>query len=459
MSRLFDFNLPALKRRYRVGDRTMPITLLTPPLRATLALGVVIAAGGALWATLARIPLTVEGTGALLPAGTITTSLSQSDGVSLWMFQKPPLPWQQQAWRFQQNPGSFTDPKMSELARSILEAHAAPQSGPTSEAMQGHVLQRFRGIRIPAGRLLLWVQSSAQLEGLSSALDQLDRTLRASAAKQRNIGAQQAVLRREFKSRSSYLGSMKTLEGKGFVSRASILQEQATVDGISSQIHSNDNQLIEVASERDQAYQALRKQLATVLQQQLIFAPREMFLDQVEVLSGQAVSRGQELLKLSDQSLGNSTLVPVFLGNNEMAQVRPGMQALATPAGYKRAEVGGIRARVVFKARLPGNLQTVTDRVGVQSLAQQILKQEPSPTLAILALERSSGVGVANSGGYRWSSRSALPFPPTPGERLDVEITTRRVRPIELVMPILKQFFGFAPPNASANADPEGAAP
>jgi hypothetical protein len=196
-----------------------------------------------------------------------------------------------------------------------------------------------------------------------------------------------------------------------------------------------------------------------VLQQQLIFAPREMFLDQVEVLSGQAVSRGQELLKLSDQSLGNSTLVPVFLGNNEMAQVRPGMQALATPAGYKRAEVGGIRARVVFKARLPGNLQTVTDRVGVQSLAQQILKQEPSPTLAILALERSTGVGAANSGGYRWSSRSALPFPPTPGERLDVEITTRRVRPIELVMPILKQFFGFAPPNSSANADPEGAAP
>ena len=133
-----------------------------------------------------------------------------------------------------------------------------------------------------------------------------------------------------------------------------------------------------------------------------------------------------------------------------MAQVQPGMTALATPAGYKRAEVGGIRAKVVFKARLPSGLETVTNRVGVRSLAQQIVTQEPSPTLVFLALERADEPPVANSGGYRWSSHSALPFPPTPGERLDVEITTRQVRPIELVLPSLKQLFGLTPPNPSA---------
>jgi hypothetical protein len=306
---------------------------------------------------------------------------------------------------------------------------------------------------------MLWVQASAQKTNLSSALDQLERSLQASAAQQHNIEAQQAVLQREFSSRSSYLTSMKALAAKGFVSRTSILEEQATVDGIGSQIHSNDNQLIALARDRDQAYQTLRNQLAALVQQQLVFTPRELYLDQVLVQSGEAVSRGQELLKLSEFPLSGTTLVPVFLGSNEMAQVRPGMAALATPAGYKRAEVGGIRARVVFKARLPGTLETVTSSVGMRSLAQVIVAQEPSPTKVILALERASGTGGVNSGGYQWSSASDLPFPPTPGERLDVEITTRMVRPIELVLPSLKQLFGLTPPNTPASSDGGGKSP
>lgn len=446
------FNARALKRRYRVGERSGPITLLSPPLKATLVLGVVIAVGGALWSTFARIPFTVEGTGVLLPAGIITTSFSQTDGVAQWMFQQPPAHWKQQAWQFQKRPGTFTDQAVAELARAILTASSA-QEGASSEA-----LLRYRGTRFAAGHLLLWVQASAQQANLSSALDQLERTLKSSAAQRQNIEAQQRKLRREFSSRLSYLASMKKLEGKGFVSRESILEEQSKVDGIGSQIHNNDNQLIALARDRDQAYQALRSQLAALVQQQLIFAPRELYLDQAMAQNGEEVSRGQELLKLSDQSLSGATLVPIFLGNNEMAQVRPGMTALATPAGYQRAEVGGIRGRVVFKARLPGTFETVANRVGVRSLAQQIMAEEPSPTLAMLALERAEGEGGANSGGYRWSSRSDLPFPPTPGERLDVEITTRLVRPIELVLPNLKQLFGLTPPNGPSNGGSGGTA-
>ena len=451
------FNSRALQRRHRVGDRSGPITLLSPPLKATLALGVVISVAGALWATLAEIPLTVEGVGVLLPADTISTSNSQSDGVAIWLFDQPPAEWQQQAWRFQQRPGSFSDQAMAKLAREILDASQAPHAdrsaGPVGDA---HPLLKFRGTRFPQGRLLLWVQASSQKTNLSSALDQLERTLRASEAQRRNIGAQQAVLRREFSSRSTYLASMKKLEDKGFVSKSSILDEQATVDSIGSQIQSNDNQLIALSRDGDQAYQALRSQLASLVQQQLVFSPREMYLDQVNAQNNEAVSRGQELLKLSDMNLSGATLVPMFLGSNDSSKVRPGMTALATPAGYKRAEVGGIRAQVVFKARLPGNIDSVTARVGVSSLAQQIVAQEPSPTLVILALERANGPTGANSGGYRWSSRSDLPFPPTPGERLDVQITTRRVHPIDLVLPGLSQMFGLTPPNPPLSESSKG---
>lgn len=445
------FSSRALQQRHRVGERTAPITLLRPPLKATLALGLLIALGGGLWATLAEIPITVVGIGVLLPPGTITTSTSQTDGVAYWMFQQPGERWHQQALQFQKRPGAFSDRAMAELARAILTAGSVQKGIPANQQDIAGLLHRYRGTRVPTGRLLVWVHSSRQTASLSSALNQLDRSLAASAAQQGNIEEQQAGLRRELSSRQRYLAGMQRLEARGFVSRTSILNEQATVDGISSQISTNNNQLITLARDRDQAYQALRDLLATLVQQQLVFAPRQLYLDQVLVPDGAAVSRGQELLKLSDQSLVGTTLVPVFLDSNAMAQVRPGMTAIATPAGYRRAEVGGIRARVVFKSRLPGTLETVTSSVGLRSLAQQIVARDPAPTKIILALERAEGTGAVNSGGYQWSSRSDLPFPPTPGERLDVEITTRRVRPIELVLPILRQNLGLAPPDVQAD--------
>ncbi|MFN9531959.1 MAG: hypothetical protein ACK575_11045 [Cyanobacteriota bacterium] len=446
------FNSRALQRRHRVGDHNGPITLLSPPLKATLALGVLIALGGGLWATLARIPLTVEGTGVLLPVGAIATTVSPSSGVAQLMFDQPSAAWQQQALQFQQSPGSFHQQTMAQLARSILLASESQEPQALTAGPSKQLPHHHRGKQIARGQLLVWVQVSDQRASLSSALNQLERSLRASEAQQRNITAQQNVLRSQLRSRSSYLASMKKLEAKGFVSRTSILDEQATVDGIGSQINSNANQIIAFARDRDQAYQALRSQLASLVQQQLIFAPRDLYIDQVLFQNGEAVSRGQELLKHSHQPLIDPSLVPVFLSTNEMAQVRPGMKALVTPAGYKRAEVGGIRGLVVFKDRIPGNVETVTDLIGVRSLAEQIVAQEPSPVLVHVKLQRAQGKAVPNSGGYLWSSGSDLPFAPTPGERLDVEFTTRLVRPIDLVLPSLKRWLGLTPPDVPAAA-------
>jgi hypothetical protein len=448
------FNSRALQRRHRVGDHNGPITLLSPPLKATLALGVLIALGGGLWATLARIPLTVEGIGVLLPVGAIATTVSPSSGVAQLMLNQPSAAWQQQALAFQQSPGSIKDNDVAQLARSILLASKNPEPNrvPSPEAASKPPAD-YGEKRIDRGQLLVWVQMSEQKASLSSALNQLERGLRASDAQKYNIIGQQTVLRRELKSRTSYLASMKKLEARGFVSRASILDEQATVDGIGSQIRSIDNQIIALARDRDQAYQAVRSQLASLVQQQLIFAQRELYIDELLFQNGEEVSRGQELLKHSHQPLIDPTLVPVFLGTNEMAQVRPGMKALATPAGYKRAEVGGIRARVVFKDSLPGNVETVTEALGVRSLAKQIVAQEPAPVLVHVKLERAQGKAVTNSGGYLWSSQLDLPFAPTPGERIDVEFTTRLVRPIDLVLPSLKRWFGLTPPDVPPAAE------
>ena len=451
------FNQRALRKRHRVGDRNGPITLLTPPLRLTLLMGLMIAVGGGLWATLARIPISVQGTGVLLPVSTINSSLSGTKGTAHWLFNRPPAGWQQQALRFLQRPDQLNDDQMTALATAVLQASedvrqstpeasgAGPRSSSAARFAQ-NLDNAYYGRRIPAGTLLLWIQSGAYQERLQSALDQVQRTQRDNQEQGRNINAKQQILGRELSSRSSYLEQMQALEGKGFVSRASILQEQAQVDNIRSQILSNRNELIRLGNQLDQAYQGLRKELASLISQEMIFTEKAVYLSQVIPNDGETVSQGQPVLELSSDELNDPTLVPLFLSSKEMAQVFPGMPALATPSGYKRSEVGGIRAEVVSMAKIPSSLDDVTARIGVRSLAQVIMQREPAPSLAVLKLKRASAEGRRNTGGYQWSSRGDLPFPPTPGDRLNVEITTRKVAPIELVLPALRRFFGWSPP-------------
>ena len=85
-------------------------------------------------------------------------------------------------------------------------------------------------------------------------------------------------------------------------------------------------------------------------------------------------------------------------------------------------------------------------------LAQSIVSKQAVPTLAVVALEKSDQSPI-NGGGYRWSSDSELPYPPTPGDALSVEITTRRVAPISLVITAIRRFFGITPPDTPEGID------
>ena len=97
---------------------------------------------------------------------------------------------------------------------------------------------------VPRGRLLLWVHSASELEQLSATLDQLQRVLDNSEEHRRNITAKQTILQQELSSRTAYLESMKPLKAKGYVSLSQILNQQSQIDQTRSQIHTNNNDLI-----------------------------------------------------------------------------------------------------------------------------------------------------------------------------------------------------------------------
>lgn len=464
------FTQRALKNRRRVGDQNGPITLLTPPLRLTMLFGLLIAGGVALWSVMARIPISVRGTGVLLPVSTVNRTLSETSGTVHWIFNSQPAAWHRYALAFHRRPDQLSDAQVRSLAKSVLQASEGVMKSrqiSRSEEAGESIAERFTenmkdvlyGRSIRSGTLMLWIKSGVNQERLQSSLDQLRNTLRDNKAKEQNISNKQKILQRELNSRQDYLQQMLELEVQGFVSTASILQEQANVESIRSRILNNKNELIRLSNEMDKASQSLRNELALLIDKEMIFASRDMYLSQVIPNDGETVSQGEVVLELSSDDLNDISLVPLFLSSKEMAQVFPGMPAIVTPSGYKRSEVGGIRAEVVSMAKIPSSQDHVTARIGVESLAQEIMKLEPAPTLAVLKLKQAKAKGPHNTGGYEWTSRGDLPFPPTPGDRLDVEITTRKVAPIELVLPAMRRFFGWSPPQPPDAEAPATSAP
>ena len=180
-----------------------------------------IALGGALWATLARIPVTVQGTGVLLPVSTINSSLSLTNGYSFYMFNRPIEPWHVAAREFLEKPAEFSDKEMASLASDLYAAgkfsFLSSNQGldiTSAQRFSQNLKETFNGLDVPKGRLLLWVHSASELEQLSGTLDQLQRTLIKSEDQVANITAKQNILQQEFKSRSAYLDSMIPLQKK-----------------------------------------------------------------------------------------------------------------------------------------------------------------------------------------------------------------------------------------------------
>lgn len=450
------FNDRALKQRHRSGDKNGPVTLLTPPLQATLGLGALIALAGGLWATFARIPVSVQGSGVLLPVSTINASLSGTNGSAIYMFNTPQKEWHKKARYFATSPDKVGNQDLLTLAKTIYEESSNTTSlssnTSASEIFARNLKETFTGLKVPKGHLMMWIQSAGELERLSSTIEDVERSIATNKAQKQNIQSKQITLGNELKNRSEYLQSMNKLAEKGFVNMQSILQEQSQVDNVKSQILNNNDQLIEITNKLAKSYSSLRGQTAKLINEQLIYAGKNLYISSIIPNNGEGVGEGDVLMQLSNNQLDQPVMVPVFLSSKEMAQVLPGMKVLATPSGYKRSEVGGIRGKVVSMAKLPSGIEEVKARTGVKALAQSIVSKQAVPTLAVVALEKSDQSPI-NGGGYRWSSDSELPYPPTPGDALSVEITTRRVAPISLVIPAIRRFFGITPPDTPEGID------
>ena len=179
----------------------------------------------------------------------------------------------------------------------------------------------------------------------------------------------------------------------------------------------------------------------------IFFAESDVYLQEIIATPLSFVQKNSEVFISSTSSLNEPITSPVFLGGSETSQVFPGMRVIATPQGVNRAQYGGMIGTVQWVSKLPSSPREIAQRIGLSGLADLVGKRYGAPAEAVIRFERSADPVAlrSNTGGYIWSTSGEPPFRPKHGDILDVEITTREVRPITLVLPFLKKLFGLSP--------------
>ena len=223
---------------------------------------------------------------------------------------------------------------------------------------------------MPKGRLLLWIQSNAVEQRLTSALMQWKSSQKSTAERVINLRREMSDLRNLLASRKKINAIMQSTARDAFSTKA-ILNEQASIDGLKAQILNIESQILVLNQEKMNEYLTFQNILSDVVDKELIFT-KPLYLYQVIPNESEEVTVGDNVSKVSTDQVGSPSLVPAFVDNTDKGSVAAGMSALVTPAGFNRTKFGGIQGQVVSVSPVPSRIDGMEARVGIKSITRSI---------------------------------------------------------------------------------------
>jgi HlyD family secretion protein len=203
---------------------------------------------------------------------------------------------------------------------------------------------------------------------------------------------------------------------------------------------------LEVEREREvrasEERRAEAQRLVTRLESELgqhtqILSPIDGQVIEVKVAPGSVLAMGTPVVAIQ---AGGATLeaivyIPAAHGKN----VTPGMEVRLEPSTVKREEFGTLVGTVMRVSEFPISPQGMLAVLQNDNLVKQF-SREGAPYAAIARLE-ADGQTVS---GYRWAVGSGPSVRLTSGTLTKAEITTRKQRPLDLVLPLVKRLTGVS---------------
>ena len=437
------------------------VRLLAIPVKLAIAACVSISVGGVLWSCLAKVPIYANGVAILMPTNKSKIFLSQASGTVVYFTE-------QQHHQNDQTRSLYDFGSSNEdlSGKEILELANYALTLGNKEGNSSLVIASKK--TLPNKLLLSMLDSDAAKASLRSAIIDAKLALKNNQASKREltyidkkISRKITLLKKQLGTENKFLLAIQQLNKKGYASEARLLDQESVVLGIENEIisledelESNQLQLLQLDVSSQESLATLAKALQDYINNNLIFSTDNLSIADVIAPHLTEVKVNDSILRVNvnHKSWKPGFVIPGYVDEASVQRVMPGMKALLTPVGMSRAQYGGFYGAVQSSSLLPQNEIEIVDQLGDPGAASEIIGQIMRPVQVKIKLQQSSDQSDPNKAGFVWSSQGKVPYPVREGDRLNLQITTQRIRPISLLIPWLKQVIGESPPMIQSNS-------
>ncbi|MBR1192760.1 NHLP bacteriocin system secretion protein [Bradyrhizobium sp. AUGA SZCCT0160] len=332
---------------------------------------------------------------------------------------------------------------------SVMVGDRVTQGQPIAEIVQTDIQQRHQAA----------VEVFREKERQHA--DLIDKTKRELASKAQNFAKLEAAFNQVIKATSQridYLtNDVKTLEdlmAKGLTTRRTLEERRRDLTDAQQRKEDTFNEILklrttqtDLETQRERETQTsefalndARRQMDSaaglLTQNTRIVSPVDGRVLEIKVSAGAVLAVGAPVVAIESegQKLEALIYIPAERGKN----VKLGMPVRIEPSTVKREEFGTMVGTVVTISDFPMTPQGMAAVLHNDNLVTRFSK-EGAAYAATVSLEQDP----ETVSGYRWAVGQGPPIRLTSGTLTRAEITTRRQRPLDLVVPLLRRLTGI----------------
>jgi HlyD family secretion protein len=332
---------------------------------------------------------------------------------------------------------------------SVMVGDRVTQGQPIAEIVQTDIQQRHQAA----------VEVFREKERQHA--DLIDKTKRELASKAQNFAKLEAAFNQVIKAttqRIEYLSNdVKTLEdlmAKGLTTRRTLEERRRDLNDAQQRKEDTFNEILKIRTtqtdletqrERESqtsefALNDARRQMESaaglLTQNTQIISPVDGRVLEIKVSAGAVLAVGAPVVAIESegQKLEALIYIPAERGKN----VKLGMPVRIEPSTVKREEFGTMVGTVVTISDFPMTPQGMAAVLHNDNLVTRFSK-EGAAYAATVSLEQDP----ETVSGYRWAVGQGPPIRLSSGTLTRAEITTRRQRPLDLVVPLIRRLTGI----------------
>jgi HlyD family secretion protein len=166
-----------------------------------------------------------------------------------------------------------------------------------------------------------------------------------------------------------------------------------------------------------------------------VVSPMDGHVLEVKVSAGSVLTVGMPIAAIEDEE--GTLEAMVYISAERGKNVKTGMQVNLEPSTVKREEFGSMLGTVVSVSDFPVTPQGMAAVLHNDALVKRF-SRDGAPYAASVSLERDP----TTLSGFHWAIGSGPPLRFTSGTLVQAEITTRKQRPFDLVLPLIKRLTG-----------------